>query len=149
MLGQVSLAFHYRDRFTIVNLYKQYVRSHLEFAIQARSPWTQQDKEELDRVQKRAVGMVSGLKGTTYKEKLEELGLTTLEERRHQADMLQVNKILTEKDRVSSETWFRRAGEGAVSTRHVARLMNLVKPRTRLEVRSNFFSVRTVVYMYR
>ncbi len=147
MLGQVSCAFHYRDRFTFVNL-KQYVRSHLEFAIEARSPWTQQDKEELDRVQKRAVGMVSGLKGTTYEEKLEELGLTTLEERRHQADMLQVYKILTEKDRVSSETWFRRAGEGAVSTRHAAGLMNLVKPRTRLEVRSNFFSVRTVVYMY-
>jgi hypothetical protein len=45
---------------------------------------------------------------------------------------------------VSSETWFRRAGESTVSTRHAAGLMNLVKPRTRLEVRSNFFSVRTV-----
>jgi hypothetical protein len=48
--------------------------------------------------------MVSGLKGTTYNEKLEELGLTTLEETRHQTDMLQVYKILTGKDRVSSET---------------------------------------------
>jgi hypothetical protein len=35
-----------------VNLYKQYVRPHLEFAIQAWSPWTQQDKEELERVQR-------------------------------------------------------------------------------------------------
>ncbi len=87
VLGQVSRTFHCRDRFMFVNLYKQYVRPHLEFAIQAWSPWTQQDKEELERVQRRAVGMVSGLKGTTYKE---ELGLTTLEERRHQADMLQV-----------------------------------------------------------
>ncbi len=46
-LGQVSRTFHYRDRFMFVNLYKQYVRPHLEFAIQAWSPWTQQDKEEL------------------------------------------------------------------------------------------------------
>jgi hypothetical protein len=58
--------------------------------------------------------------------------------------MLQVHKILTGKDRVSSETWFSRAGESTVSTRHAAGLMNLVKPRIRLEVRSNFFSVRTV-----
>jgi hypothetical protein len=36
--------------------------------------------------------MMLGLKGTNYEEKLEELGLTTLEERRHQADMLQVPK---------------------------------------------------------
>jgi hypothetical protein len=33
--------------------------------------------------------MVSGLKGKTYEDKLVELGLPTLEERRHQTDMLQ------------------------------------------------------------
>jgi hypothetical protein len=46
---------------------------------------------------------------------------------------------LTGKDRVSSESWFRRVGECAVSTRYATGLMNLVKPRTRLEVRSNYF----------
>jgi hypothetical protein len=125
-------------------LYKQYVRPHLEFAIQAWSPWTQQDKETLEKVQRKVVGMVSGLKGTSYEQKLEELGLTTLEERRHQADMLQVFKIMTGKDNVDSSCWFRRANEGAVRTRQAAGLMNLVKPRVRLEVRENFFSVRTV-----
>ncbi len=38
--------------------------------------------------------MVSGLKGTEYEERLKELGLITLEERRHQADMLQTFKIV-------------------------------------------------------
>jgi hypothetical protein len=33
-------------------------------------PMDQQDKDELERVQKRAVGMVLGLKETTYDEKL-------------------------------------------------------------------------------
>jgi ribonuclease P/MRP protein subunit RPP40 len=88
VLGQIFRAFHFRDRFTFTNLYKQYVRPHLEFVVQAWSPWTLQDKDMLEKVQKRAVGMVSGLSGTNYKEKLKELGLTTLEERRHQADML-------------------------------------------------------------
>jgi hypothetical protein len=42
------------------------VRPHLEFAVQEWSPWTHQDREELERVQKKAVGMVSRLSGTTY-----------------------------------------------------------------------------------
>ncbi len=46
------------------------------------------------RHQKRALKMVSGLKGTTYEEKLKELGLTSLEERRHQIDMTQTFKII-------------------------------------------------------
>jgi ribonuclease P/MRP protein subunit RPP40 len=93
--GQISRAFHYRDRHTFVGLYKQYVRPHVQFTVQAWSLWTLQDREVPEKVQKRAVGMVSGLKGRTYEEKIEELGLTTLEERRHQADMAQVYKIVT------------------------------------------------------
>ncbi len=45
-------------------------------------------------VQKRAVGMISGLRGRTYEDRLKELGIVTLEERRHQMDMLQTYKIL-------------------------------------------------------
>jgi ribonuclease P/MRP protein subunit RPP40 len=69
VLRQIARAFHFRDRFTFISLYKQYVRPHLEFAVQAWNSWTQQDIEVLERVQKRAVGMVSGLRGATYKEK--------------------------------------------------------------------------------
>jgi ribonuclease P/MRP protein subunit RPP40 len=35
VLGQISRAFHYRHRHIFLNLYKQYVRPHLEFAVQA------------------------------------------------------------------------------------------------------------------
>ncbi len=44
--------------------------------------------------------MVSGLKGVNYKEKLVEVGIPTLEERRHQADMVQTFKN-SEMDRQS------------------------------------------------
>jgi hypothetical protein len=37
--------------------------------------------------------MVSGLKNKDYEDWLKELGMNTLEERRHQSDMLQVFKI--------------------------------------------------------
>jgi hypothetical protein len=86
--------------------------------------------------------MVSGLSGGTYEEKLRELGLTRLEERRHQADMVQVYKIVTGKDRVNRESWFKMAAEALVQTRQAAGLMNIVKLRARLEMRANFFSVR-------
>ena len=38
--------------------------------------------------------MTSGLSGSTYEEKLREVGLTSLEERRKKGDMIQVWKIL-------------------------------------------------------
>ncbi len=62
------------DRHIFKSLYMQYVRPHLEYA-----PWLEADKAVIEKVQKRAVSMVSGLKGTTYEEKLLELGLTTME----------------------------------------------------------------------
>ena len=59
-------------------LYKTYVRPHLEYAVTAWSPWQIGDIDKLERVQKRMVAAVSGLKGNTYEEKLEEIGMETL-----------------------------------------------------------------------
>ena len=35
VLSQIARAFHFRDKNVFLNLYKQYVRPHLEFAVQA------------------------------------------------------------------------------------------------------------------
>ena len=40
-------AFHYRDKVTFINLYKLYVRPHLEFSVPAWCPWSVGDKETL------------------------------------------------------------------------------------------------------
>jgi ribonuclease P/MRP protein subunit RPP40 len=144
VLGQLSRAFHYRDRFTFVGLYKQYVLPHLEFAGQALSPWTVKFKEILEKVQRRAIGMVSGLLSHDYDERLKELKMTTLEERRHQSDMLQVFKILKGHDNVKLDQWFKMAEDGGGRTRQATGLLKLSKPRVNLEVRANFFSVRVV-----
>ncbi len=57
----------------------------------AWSPWQEGDKEVLEKVQKRAVKIISGLEGKTYEERLKEVGLLTLEERappgRHGANL--------------------------------------------------------------
>jgi hypothetical protein len=118
VLGQIHRAFHFRDRHVYVSLYKQYVQPHLEFAAPAWSPWNRGDIECLERVQERAVRAVSGLHGRTYKEQIVELGLPSLEDRRHEADMVQVYKILSESDVSYSGQWFDKM-ENARQTRHV------------------------------
>jgi hypothetical protein len=101
-----------------------------------------QDKEALEKVQKRGVGRVSGLSGDTSDERLKELRLTTLEESRQQATMVQVYKIVTGKDRINRASWFKMAAIAPVHTRQADSPRNIVKPRARLEVRAYFFSVR-------
>ena len=44
--------------------------------------------------------MISGLASRDYKDMLAELGMETLEKRRHRMDMVQVYKIVTGKDNV-------------------------------------------------
>jgi hypothetical protein len=65
---------------------------------------------------KKAVNIVSGLKGETY-EKLEELRMLSLEERPHQGDMEQVYKILNGHNSVDKGQWFRLASDSTVQAR--------------------------------
>ena len=111
VLGQISRSFHYRDRKTFIQLYKQYVRPHLEFAVPAWSPWTQGDIHTLERVQQRAVKMVSGLQGPTYEDKLRELQLLSLADRRTQYDLMQNYKFIRGIDNVNVDIWFKLIGE--------------------------------------
>ena len=141
ILGSISRAFHYRDRYVFVNLYKTYVRPHLEFCTAAWSPWTEADSNCLELVQKRAVRMISGLTGKTYMEKLIELKLLSLEERRERADMIQTFKIIHGFSDVNPETWFRKINHNRV-TRMANDPLNLEIQTSRTSIRNNFFSLR-------
>lgn len=99
MLGQISRAFHNRDRHVFMRLYKQYFRPHLEFSTQVWLPWSVGDRECLEKDSKKEVNLVTGLRGSDYEEKLGELGMTTLTKRRHRADMAMLHKILREEKR--------------------------------------------------
>ena len=144
VLGQICRAFHYRDRHIFVQLYMQYVRLHLEFAAVAWSPWQEGDKACLEIVQQRAVAMVSGLTGRDYEARLKELDMVTLEERRHQIDMAQVQKLLTGRDRVNVNRLLTMANSHGRDTRVAADDLCLRQGNGRLEVRRNFFTQRIV-----
>ena len=145
VLGQLSRSFHYRDRRTFVKLYVQYVRPHLEFAAPAWSPWTQGDREMIEKVQRRAIRMVSGLRSSTYEDRLKELGLLSLEDRRVQLDLTQTFKIIHGYDNVKYQTWFELVGANPGRlTRGTSDPINIVRKNPRNEIRRNFFSNRVI-----
>jgi ribonuclease P/MRP protein subunit RPP40 len=136
VLGQISRTFHYRDRHIFLRLYKQYVRPHLEFSTPAWAPWAEGDRNCLEKVQQRAIKMVSGLKSKIYEERLRELNLPTLLERRHQADMDMVHMDHT--------TWFQKAENEPRAARNTADPYNLKVKHGRLDLRRNFFGIRVI-----
>ena len=78
----VSRQFHNLDKTSFLILYKGFIRPHLEYAIQAWSPYLQKDIEYLEKVQRRATKLVKGIGSMLYSKRLDELKLTTLEKRR-------------------------------------------------------------------
>ena len=146
VLGQIARAFSYRDKKNFLRLYMQYVRPHLEFAVQAWSPWLVKDVEVLEKVLKKSVNMIGGLQGHTYEEKLKEIGLMSLVDRRREADLMLAYKVLNGHTKVDQETWFKRTAQGTAihNTRAEADSSRLVKPRSKIETRSNFYFQRMV-----
>ena len=57
--------------------------------IPAWTPWTATDIKILEKVLRRAINLISGLKGANYEEKLVELGILSLEKRRIRYDLIQ------------------------------------------------------------
>ena len=89
--------------------------------------------------------MVSGLKGRTYVERLDELDLPSLELRRRHFDMAQVYKIVNGKDHVERSTWFEMTGTDPTRmTRLTQDPNNIKKQSPKTDLRKYFFSNRVV-----
>ena len=85
---------------------------------------------------------MSDIRGT-YPERLQQLNLTTLEERRVRGDAIETYKYLRQIWNVDSSNLFNIAHSDRPITRQQHSFMPLKVPRARLELRKNFFSVRS------
>ena len=146
VLGQLTRGCTWRDPVNLTNLYKVYVRPHLEYAQASWAPWNQADIQLLEQVQHRFTRQVSGLGALPYEERLKRLGLTTLQARRERGDMIEAYKIITGKVDVDPNIWFNPLTnrEGAASTRSTTGQLMLARKNAKSEARLNQFSVRIV-----
>ena len=138
----------YRNKTVWNSLLKTYVRPHLEYCVQVWNPWLVKDKEILEKIQKRAITLTFGLSGSTYEEKLKELGLISLENKKKRGDLIQVWIILHGHDYVDKNKWFSSAyvpeeGRG-IQTRQSKDPLNLKVLVVKTEIYRNFFSTRCV-----
>ena len=139
-LGLVNRTFKYHNTRSFINLYKSYVRPHLEFAIQAWSPHLKKDIQTLEKVQRRATRHIQGMENLTYQERLESTGLYSLECRRKRGDLIETFKILNDLEDIDKDKFFTITPQ----SRTRGGPQKLYKKSFRTDVRGNFFSQRIV-----
>lgn len=98
---QIVLCINCLNFHTVPALCKALVRLKMELAVQAWSPYLKKDINKLEKAQRHAKKLIPCLSHLSYEEILDQLNLTTLEERRSRGDMITVFKILNGFDRIS------------------------------------------------
>ena len=140
ILGMISRTFIYKNKDTMLLLYKSLVRPHLEYCIQTWRPHLQKDIDLLERVQHRATKMIATFGSLTYEDRLLRLKLTTLETRRLRGDLIEVFKILKGFEDVDYSKFF------TLSTSHLrGHSLKIFKTRFNTNCGKYLFSNRIVV----
>ena len=91
-------------------------------------------------MQARATRLVYDCKKLNYEKRLKYTGLISLSERRIRGDLIEVFKMLKGFSAVNYSTWFKLSG----NSRTRGHCFKLVKARSKLDIRKNFFSQRVI-----
>ena len=134
--------FRLLDKGSFLIIYKGFIRPHLEYAIQAWSPYLRRDIDCLEKVQRRATRWWTDF--ATYHMNWDysrRLKLTTLEKRRLRGDLIKMYKMLMGKESVELHCFF------TLDKWAYNRMWHELKPyvnKSRLDLIKNFFSQRVV-----
>ena len=112
MLRNIRMAFHFLDKDMRRKIITTVIRPKLEYAEVIWSPLKKKHVLKLERIQKIATKMVPELEDLPYEERLKEMHLTALKERRERGDLITIYKFmnnLEETDR--KDLILRRKGE--------------------------------------
>jgi ribonuclease P/MRP protein subunit RPP40 len=133
--GMIKRTFTYRDKETILQLYKALVRPRLEYCIQVWRPHFQKDIDLMEKVQRRATRLIVDHSDKPYHERLAILRLTTLETRRLRGDLIEVFKIMKGFENVDCSKFFDRSSTGLGGQSKIRKEKNL-----NLDIRNFFLS---------
>ena len=130
----------------ILPLCSALVRPHLEHFVQMLNPQCRRDVDLLERIQRRATKMIQGMEQLSYKNKVRELGLFSLEKRKLPGDLRvafqnYLNQGCRRKviDTLAGSSCDRTRGNG----------FTLKEGRFRLDIGKKFFTIRLVRHWHR
>ena len=106
IIGLIGRSFECKSKTVILTLYTSLVRPLLEYCVQAWCPYYQKDIDKLERVQRRVTKIIPSLRNKSYEERLEELNLFTLSQRRLRGDLIQAFKIIKGIDNMDCSKYF-------------------------------------------
>jgi len=139
-LGMIKRTIHHKSKSVITRLYKALVRPQLEYCVQAWRPYLKKDIDKLERVQHRATKMITECSKLSYENRLKVAGLTTLDDRRDRGDLIETFKVLKGLSKLDYQNLFTLDS----NSRTRGNKYKLVKSRSRLDIRKNFFSQRVI-----
>jgi ribonucleases P/MRP protein subunit RPP40 len=138
VLGMIKRKVRSRSRNVILKLYKGLVRPLMEYSIQVWRPYRKGDIKLLESVQKRATKMIDGFKNKSYQDRLSELNMPSLEDRRTRGDMIMTYKMLSGLERVDIHNlWLLNRNNNRRGNSK-----KLMKMGCRLDIRKYSFSMR-------
>ena len=139
ILGVIRRSFDHLTVHTFVQLYKALVRPILEYGHSVWQPALETLQQDIEDVQRRATKFIGHLKDKPYPERLSILKLPSLEHRRRRGGMIDLFKYFTGIYDASRPIF-----ELAPNSNTRGHSKKLIKKRSRLAVRRNFFSERVV-----
>lgn len=95
MLYLITKSFYRPTPDLMLKLYTAYIRPHLEFSVGVWSPFLQGDIKLLESIQRRATRLPTAFKNVSYNERLQRLGIPSLENRRRRGDLINMFRCVT------------------------------------------------------
>ena len=140
IIGLIRRKFTHIDKSLFLTLYKLLVRSHLDYGNLIVYPTTKKYKQVLENAQRRATRLIPELQGMSYRERLIELNVSTLDYRRKRYDIIQVFKIVHNIDNIDITRFFTLTENNQLRGHNI----KLNKPRVNKSIRLNSFAMRNI-----
>ncbi|KAK4826359.1 hypothetical protein QYF61_007953 [Mycteria americana] len=152
ILGCIKRSVAKRSREVVLPLYSALMRLHLGYCIQRWGPQYKKDMDLLELVQKRVMKMVRGMEHLSYEERLRELGLFSLENRRCPCTIVHRHMHKSYEERLRELGLFslgKRRLRGDLIALYNCLKGGCSEGRFRLDITKNFFTERVVKHWNR